>query len=266
MSIKKLRPMRWLDLSSPYVCHIFNGDRPSVLFEAEGDPAPTGGDPAPTGDTPPAAKTHTQADIDAAAAKIRQDERKKYQDYDTLKATAAKLPELEAKLQEMQTQFEESKLSADEKQRKAAERAAKQIETERAELQNKVKEAETQAETYKNKHINGMISRSLASALATANVLTAAQADAVALMQSSAKIDHDDDGNITLIELNGVAHLDVGAAALAFLKSKPHLVSGGKPPSGGGTKPPNAGGGTDMANLPADQLIGNGIRQRQTRI
>lgn len=263
MSINTLRPQRWLDLSSPYVCNIFSNrvGREAWLLEAEGESPPAGGE-NPPGEQPPP-KTFTQADVDAAAAKIRNDERKKFADYDKLKEAAGKLPELEQKLQELTTNLEESKLSADEKQRKAAERAAKQIETERAELLKAKKEAEDAGEGWKKKFLNGEISRAVSGALAASNVLTAAQADAVALLMSQAKIDHDDDGKITLIELNGVAHADVNAAAAAFLKSKPHLVSGGKPPVGGGTKPPNAGGGNDMSSMSSDALISRGLAARR---
>lgn len=271
MSIKKLQPQRWLDLSSPYVCNIFSNrvGREAWLLDPDDPPSGGGGDGGGGGgDQQP--KTFTEAEvqarIDAAAGKIRNDEKKKYADFDKFKEAAGKLPELEQKLTELNASLEDTKLSADEKQRKAAERAAKQIETERAELTKAKKEAEDQAQSWKGKFLNGEISRAVGAALVAGNVLAGAQADAVSLFIAQSKIEHDDDGKISLIELNGVAHTDVASAATAFLKSKPHLVSGGKPPVGGGTKPPNAGGnGNDIANKSADQNISDGLARRLAR-
>lgn len=261
------RVTRWLDSSSPFVCNIFSRGvgREAFLFNDEPGPlpgAPPVADPAaPPADAPPA-KVFTQADIDAIAGKIKADAKKQFADYETLKTQALKTTDLERKLSELTASLEDSKLSAEEQKRAAAQRAAAQIEAKQVELEQKARQSEEAGLVWKTKFMDGEISRSIGASLDNNNVLQAAKADAILLLKSAAKIDHDEDGKIILIELGGASFTNTQDAAVAFLKARPHLVSAGRPPVGGGSGRPN-GGGKDLSTVSADALISQGMAARK---
>lgn len=229
---------------------------PAHVCFAEGDPPPAGGNPPapPPGDAPP--KTFTQDEVNAFLAR----EKKRFGDYDALKAGAAKATELEQQLAKLNEERELAGKSADEKARIEGERAKKRMDEERTALSKEVADAKALA-AAKDARLKTTITRTeLSAGLVGAKVYPDSLADAVTLMAAASKVElvEDEDGNssIASIVLGGITYKTAREAAEGFLKSKPYFASA--PTGGAGTPRPNGGAPLpkDLASLPVDVLAG----------
>jgi hypothetical protein len=225
----------------------------ALLFAPEGETGGGGGTPpAPTGEPPP--KTFTQDEVNAFLAK----EKKRFGDYDALKAGAAKATELEQQLAKLHEERELAGKSADEKARIEGERAKKRMDDERAVISKERDDAKALA-VSRDIRLKTTITRTeLSAGLVGAKVYPDSLGDAVTLMAAASKVEivEDEDGNASIasIVLGGITYKTAREAAEAFLKTKPYFASAGG--GGAGTPRPNGGGAMpkDLSSLPADQL------------
>jgi hypothetical protein len=228
------------------------------LFSPE-DPPGGGGGGAPT---PEPAKTFTQADIDKVLGQRLAEERKKFADYDDVKARAKAQEEANAELAKRLEELELKGKSAEEREKIAAEKAAKRLEAERNEITAKMTAAEQRAEAAEKKYRTKIVDDALGGGLDKAKVLSSARASAVKLFRDEAKIELDDDGKVVSIEYGGMSHKSVDDAAAAFLKDNDYLAAGDVP-RGGGTKSPNGGGSALPVDASAIDQIAAGLAARK---
>lgn len=257
----------FLDSASPWVCQIFNGDRPSVLFSPDPEPAPGGEDPPadPPPPPPPPEKKFSQADIDATAAKIRADERKKFADYETVKAQASKVTDLEKQLQDIRDEQENKGRSAEDKAKLEAQRAQRQIEKQKEESALALSEERGKRESAEKTLKELRLSIVLGTALDTAKVLPQAREKAIRAMQDDIKYEMDDEGNISSITYGGVLQKSMAEAATAFLRDNDFYASGGRPAGGGSKRPSGSGapGGKKLEDMSIDELLVENARRDQ---
>lgn len=224
------------------LCHIFSHGIGNERVHC----APEGEPPAP-GNTQPE-KTFTQADLDRIVGQRVGEATKKFADFDTFKAQAAKVSEIEAELTKLREEKEMAGKSAEEQQRIAAERAAKALDRERSDWNTKLTAAEQGRAEYEKKYRDVVISHGLGSLLDGAKVLSSARDFAIKAFRDSSTVELDDSGKVVSITYNGVAYTKTSEAAAAFLKDNEFLASAGTA-VGGGTKPPNGGGAAGAQNL-----------------
>lgn len=187
-------------------------------------------------------KTFTQEDFDRAIGKVRAEERKKFADYDELKAKVAEFGGIREELDRLKEERELEGKSAAERERISAEKAAKALERERADSAKKLSEAEAKASGFEKRFRDMVISRSLGEALTGAGVIPDATVKAAMLLQQDATVDLDDDMKISGFTYGGVAYKDAAEVAKQFLKDNAWLAKA-NPAQGGGTTPPNGTGG-----------------------
>lgn len=229
--------------------------QPFLFEEDKGNGGGGGGDPPKM-----ISEAEVQARIDKVLGQRLAEERKKYSDYDALKAEAAKKTEIEAELAKLREERETAGKSAEEVRKIEADRAAKQLERERNEATTKLTAAEQRAEAAEKRHRELLVSQGLGSALDGSKVLTTAREKAIRLMREDAQVELDDSGKITSVTYGGVAYKTPAEAASAFLKDNDFLASAGAP-KGGGSSPPNAGGagGKDVFKASADENFASGL-------
>jgi hypothetical protein len=204
-----------------------------------------GGDAEP----PPAdAPKFTQADFDKQIGK-RIGEVETRVTKKLTEAHQAKVSEYEAKIAELTQQVEDSGKTAEQRERNAELRAQKQREKELADLRTAHEAEQKKAAAALDRLRTREISLQLGNALDGAKVLTSARADAIEILMAKAKIEVDEDYQVTSVVYEGTEYGTLAEAAAAFLKTKPHYLSVGVPPNRQDQKPPNRGGTSQTADV-----------------
>lgn len=227
-----------------------------VLRGGEGDPA-AGGGGGGSNPTPP--KTFTQDEVNSFLAK----ERRKYADYEDLKAKAEKIPEFERQLSELNEKLELAGKSEAEKTKLLAEKLEKQ---KAAELALALKASED-AKAGEQRAIEALretnIRYGITGALAEVKALPDMMPYAVDAFRRETRIEFDDEaGKVTSVEFDGVPYADLKKAAEAWLKVRPGFAAA--PAGGGGTRNPNGGaGGRSFDEMTPEQLATIGLENRR---
>lgn len=181
-------------------------------------------------------------------------------------AHQAKQSEYEAKIAELTHQLEDSGKSAEQRERNAELRAQKQREKELADLRTAHEAEQKKATAALDRLRTREISLQLGNALDGAKVLTSARADAIEILMAKAKIEVDEDYQVTSVVYEGTEYGTLAEAATAFLKTKPHYLSAGAPPNRQDQKPPNRGGKPDQVPVhqrPASVNFADAYRQNK---
>ena len=253
-------------VGSGRICNVTSGvfGREAFLMSPDDTAAAGGG----AGDTPPALTKEQQALFDSTLGKRLGEERARAaQDVEAAKAEQTKLAkehaDAVAELAKIREERELEGKTAAEKDKINADKAARAIERERLEADAKLKEAQGRAEQSVAKLRDRDISAALGSGLDSSKVLPEARAKAIAALKFEAKVELDDDGNVTSVTYGGRSHKSAAEAAVEFLKDNPFFASNGGA-SGNGTRPPNASGlppGKTLYDLPQDDLLARGARR-----
>lgn len=209
------------------------GDLPGerLLREGEGEGGAGGGG------TPPA-KAFTQDEVNGFVAKELAKERKKFADYDTVKAEAAKVSELSKQLEEMKSQLELAGKSEAEKTKLLAEKMEKQKALELGLAQKQAEEAKAGQQAAIDALRETKIRYGLNGVLTAAKALPEMMSYAVDAFRREAKIEFDEKTDkFSTIEVDGVPYADPKKAAEAWLKARPGFAAA--PEGGSGLRNPN---------------------------
>jgi hypothetical protein len=210
------------------------GDLPGERMLREGE----GGDPGGGGgDKPATPKTFTQDELNGFLAK----ERRKFADYDDVKAKAGKVDELVKQVAELNEKLELAGKSEGEKTKLLAERMEKQKALELAALMKSNEEARATAARAVEAHLETKIRFGITHILTEAKALPEGLSYAVDAFRRETKIEFDDaTGKFSSIEVDGIPFADPKKAAEAWLKVRPMFQAA--PVGGGGTRGSNGAG------------------------
>lgn len=228
---------------------LFTGDfapnRPGVCSNEGGEGGGGGGGPANT--DPP--KTFTQEDVNRIAAKQKAEgervaRERAEADFKAREAEHLKrIEELELAGKSQAERDAHERKQREDADRKAREAVQAQLTRERDEERQKREAAETR---YKQDRV----SRAVTDALHAAKVIGSAAPDAALSFIRDAKIDVDEDGNVTNVIYGGKSYPKVDEAAKQFLLDKAHFAQ----PSGGGAGTRSPAGGAGATSQPGRPL------------
>jgi len=189
-----------------------------------------------------------QAKVDAIVADTKRTFTEKLKDYDELKSKAGKVDEMQAQLDELDNKIKMAGKSAEEKAKLEAEARIQTLEREKAALEEKLGEANGNAEKATKSLEDYKLGAKLGEALRAADVFDKSFSDALHFFQTeTTDVAYGERGEITALTLGGKRYVDAKEAAAAFLEGRPHYANNGV--SGSGTTGNGDGGGGGAKKL-----------------
>lgn len=220
------------------------------------------------GDLPadPPAKTFTQEQLDAILkdrlAKEERSLRAKIE-ADVKTKSEQTTTELQKRIEELELQGKTAAEREAIERDRSAKAAAKQIEERDAAARKQIEELTNGKAASDAKLRNHLVRGALGNALMKSNINASALPDALAVFSSEAKVDLDDEGNVSAITYGGVAHKTPDDAAKAFLKQRTYFLP---PTRGNGTgldQPRGQQGAPKAEDASPEELIAAGMRARK---